>query len=119
MNARQQAAVERFRRYLQEREERSSSVAPLSITKFKVETSEYGSVWISAELECTTLSENSILRALDHQYWHVNVGPKGKLEVWGCPKSCEQFAGRRAFGMKFNRNCNPKYKRRPRKETQS
>lgn len=109
--AKQEAAVKRFRRYLEIHEMRSEKF-PMAVTKFETTPTNHGTLWISAEVEHTSLGENSILRVLDHQYWNVAVGPRGQLTVWSCPKSLHQFAGGRAFGMKFRREVRSTYKPR-------
>jgi len=109
-NKHQRDAIDYFRRYLETSRRHLNTNFPMAITKFEVTTD--GAIWISAKVEHTTLSENSVLRLLDREDWFINVGPRGQLNVWMCPKSCEQFAGRRAFGMKFRREVRSTYKPR-------
>jgi hypothetical protein len=117
MKRNQEQAIAFFRRFLEQKVERSqesTKIEPLVLTKFEVTETNYGSAWISAQLERTGLPETSLLRALDHEYWHVHVGVRGGLAVHSAPRQYEQFSSRRAFGMKFKlRAGSRKYKQQP------
>jgi hypothetical protein len=107
----QKQAIDYLRRFLER--ERGTDQFRKNVTKFEVTPTDHGSIWVSAKLEYgDNVSENSVLRLLDREDWYVNVGPRGQLNVWMCPKSCEQFAGKRAFGMKFRREVRSTYKPR-------
>ena len=56
---------------------------------------------VSVHVEINMGEPGTLLHALSNEYWLVFVGPRGKLTVKMAPKSCDQFNGRRAFGMLF------------------
>lgn len=98
----QEKARARFQQFLERKaiESQSGPVSPLVISKF--ETVDYhGMIWIRAELDRAGLPENNVLRFLDHQHWHVLIGPRGGIEVKDAPKEYRQFKGRYAFRMLF------------------
>lgn len=72
------------------------------ITRFEIEPLCYGSIKVVAEVDCTKLSTDSLLRFVEHEFWLAFIGPRGKIEVKMAPKSYKQFDGRRAFGMTFD-----------------
>lgn len=64
----------------------------------------YG-VWLTVELEYgPEVGEHSLLRILECRRWHLLIGKRGRVEVFGCPKSEVQFAGREAFGMHYRKD---------------
>lgn len=98
----QTAAIESFRRFITSRLNKTAEYGD-QITKFETYRTEHGSLWLTVETEMTLLPEDNLLRFLDKTHWHVAVGARGALEVWSCPKSIRQFAGRRAFGLNFSK----------------
>jgi len=57
---------------------------------------------LTIQVELTNLSEGNLLRALDREYWSIHIGRNGGMTCVMCPRSMEQFHGKRAFGMKFD-----------------
>lgn len=106
MNKSQQAAVDYFRRHLEDHiRDYQREQYGRAITKFKTEPTDYdNSFWLSAEVEDTALPDNNLLKALDHEWWHVSIGPRGRISVWSCPNSFKQFKNRYAFGMLFTKH---------------
>ena len=100
MNKLQTKAVETFRKFLlSDNNFGSNQEHPLELTEFSVKPTEYGTAWISAELEITSLPKTSLLRALDRQNWLVDVGKRGALTVHMGRKALEQFNGKQFLGM--------------------
>ncbi|CAB4152022.1 hypothetical protein UFOVP938_60 [uncultured Caudovirales phage] len=100
MNKSQTKAIETFRKFLLSDDNFGGTKDhPLELTEFSVKPTEYGTAWISAELEITSLPKTSLLRALDRQSWFVEVGKLGCLTVHIGRKSLEQFKGKKFFGM--------------------
>lgn len=103
MNKSQQSAIDAFRRYL-ERDAQTSKVADLQVTKWEVRENG-GCLFVSAQLECgPSVGENSLLRVLSHEWWLVQIGNRGAIDVLLAPKSYQQFKGKRAFSMNFKRD---------------
>ncbi len=99
-------ARDRFYLFLADkvRDSERGTVPPLVLTRFEVKlVMEVGVVWITAELERTGMSESSVLRFLDHEYWHILIGKRGGVKVHMSPKCYHQFKGQYAFGMFFAR----------------
>lgn len=102
MNASQTAAIayaETFlRRELDKAPERQDTLTT------RIQTTDYGRVWLIAETEMKGLPDGNLLKALSRQHWMISVGKRGALEVWQMPRHFEQFKGGRAFGMAFRKN---------------
>ena len=100
MNKLQTKAVETFRKFLLSDDNFGGTQEhPLELTEFSVKPTEYGTAWISAELEITSLPKTNLLRALDRQNWFVDVGKRGALTVHMGRKALEQFNGKQFLGM--------------------
>jgi len=98
----QQRAIDGFRRYLEENLNDNPEYGD-TITKFELVATGYdASWWLSAETEMMGLGEGNLLRALDHHYWHIFVGPRGALTAHSYPKSLEQFKGGRFTPANLN-----------------
>src|SRR3954462_4162709 len=82
----QQKAIEFFERFLQ-RECSRSNVAALQVTNWRVRQFRNSNlIFISAQLECgPSVSANSMLRAVSHEWWHVCIHSRGGVEVLSAP----------------------------------
>lgn len=94
----QDQAIGRFRSFLNNHQSGTDQYQR-EITEFKVTDTSYGIKWISAQQEITSLPKGNLLRALDHNYWHIEVGKRGALTAHAYPKSLEQFKGKKFFGI--------------------
>jgi hypothetical protein len=103
MNTRQQAAADFFRSFLNaELSRQAKEDHGAKITEWEVKPTEYGAVWISAEVELTALPEGNLLRALDHQRWFVLIGKGGSVHAHLYPGHYKQFKNKkRTFGVCF------------------
>ena len=100
MNASQQNAINHIEHFLNGR--RSANPEYQDTVSIDVDaTSEFGTVFVTANIEMLGLPEGNLLRYVARQYWLFFVGKRGGIEVLMAPKSLDQFNGRRAFGMKF------------------
>ena len=98
----QTRAIEQFRAFMQ-RQLNTNPEYGDTVDSFEVTTTDYGSVWVAATTDMTKLGEGNLLRFLDRQHWHVQVGKGGRIDVWSAPKSFDQFRGGRAFNMNFKK----------------
>ncbi len=96
MNKYQQQSVEFLIHHITERLD-STPKYDDQISVFETDHTEYGTVWITLQTEMLGLPENNMLRVLSHEYWHVHIGKRGKIEAYSYPKSYEQFKGRKVF----------------------
>lgn len=65
-----------------------------------------GAVWVRVQPDMPQLGECNLLRALCRMdCWNVLITKRGAVRVYSCPKSMEQFAGRRnIYGFMDFRN---------------
>ena len=97
----QQRALDRFRRYVEDSLNTNPKYGD-QITKWELTAAGYNaSWWLSVETELMNLPEGNLLRALDHEFWHLFIGARGRIEAHSYPKSLEQFKGQRVFGINF------------------
>ena len=100
MTPTQSKAVERFRAFLNREIARYVEKYGAEVRDFRVNENEYF-ISVTARTEYMGLPAGNVLRALDCKFWHVFIGKRGGIQVITCPDEFKQFAGRRAFGMKF------------------
>lgn len=82
------------------------------VWEIEEKATEYGT-WVIAHATMPSLPKGNLLRCLTTaDSWMVLVGPRGGITVHVCPKSSEQFAGRRINHMKFKRSVSRDYKPR-------
>lgn len=69
--------------------------------QFTVKATSYGTAWVTVHADVPSLGENNVLRVLTcgDNYWHVEVGKRGKLTAFAYPRSVEQFAGKEWCGI--------------------
>lgn len=100
MNKSQTAAVERVRRLIQGGiTQVSAERYGRKITKFDVETTTYGTLWISVEVDDTALPDTNVLKFMDHEHWYISIGKRGAITAHSYPRSLEQFAGSSYCGI--------------------
>jgi hypothetical protein len=100
MNKSQTKAIERVRHLLQSRiSESAAEKYGQKITKFEVEPTDYGTLWVSAEVDHTALPDTNLLKALDHEHWLISIGKRGAITAHSFPRAFEQFAGSGYLGM--------------------
>jgi hypothetical protein len=68
--------------------------------KFEVvETGHDYGFWVSAEVDMLDLPKGNLLRLLSHEFWHVYIGPRGKITAHSYPDSLKQFKGGEFLGI--------------------
>ena len=67
------------------------------ITVFEVESTSYGTYWVTVEVEMLGLSKTNLLRYFSNKRWFVSIGPRGKIEAVNYPASYSQFKGTKVF----------------------
>ena len=103
MNKAQQTAIARLRRFIEQQEiERRPANYGAQITRWDVQPTDYGTLWVTAETELTGLPAGNLLRALDHTHYFVSIGKRGALTMKIGPKSLDQFEGRQFLGININ-----------------
>ena len=96
----QQRSIEGIRHHLEQHISHQAEKYGAEVTNWEVKSTGFNSSWwVSAQTELTGLGEDNLLRALEHEYWHFLVGPRGRVEAISYPKSYDQFKGQRVFGF--------------------
>lgn len=100
MNESQKQAVESFRRFVEQQHITGRPAEyGAKITEWEVSATEYGTLWIKAQVELTGLPEGNLLRAIDHEHYFVSVGRRGALTMRMGPRSLRQFEGKQFLGI--------------------
>jgi hypothetical protein len=102
MTPSQKKAIEYFRRFMENKCKEKCAGHDRVIKTWEV--NDNGSfVSVNAVTDIPSLSEGSLLRYVDQQYWLVFIGKGGSITAKMYPDSYKQFKGRRklAFGMNF------------------
>ena len=95
-------AIARFKAFMETQLDKDPARRD-TLVRFETTTTEYGTLWVTAETDMLGLPETNLLRFLDRQHWHVQIGKGGAIDVWCAPKPFRQFKGRRAYNMNFNK----------------
>lgn len=101
MNNSQKQAIARLRRHIESHEIRDSQVEKYgtAIHSWEEQPTDYGTVWVRFQVEHLGLPETNALRVLDHDYWLVDIGKRGKITLHMGPDSLKQFKGKTFCGM--------------------
>jgi len=100
----QESKSKKFKRFLEESiMEHQKIKYDAQVINWEVTETDYGPIWISAQIDLVGLPEGNLLRALDKEFWHIHIGRKGKITVYNSPKCYDQFKGQRAFEMFFKK----------------
>ena len=100
MNKSQTNAIERVRHLIQRNISTSSAERyGQKITKFEVEPTTYGTLWVSVEVDDTALPDSNLLKFMDHAHWLISIGKRGGITAHTYPRSLEQFAGSNWCGI--------------------
>ena len=107
MNNLQKQAIKKIERFAEEQIEHFKETYGAAVVNFKV-VDAHAYYLVHFETDLLDLPFGNLLRALDHDYWTMQVGKRGAITVTYGSDSCEQFAGKRAFGMNWSTNYNGK-----------